>query len=102
MPADPDSYDAAVGLVRSHTHVSLVQYLRKNPGAYVSDILDGTDIPRGSLGRALRELVELNILTIDVQPEKRGTGRNYRYTVNTTHVRDLLSVLRTELLGSPN
>ena len=45
MPADPNSYDAAVSLVRSHTHVSLVQYLRKNPGAYVSDILDGTDIP---------------------------------------------------------
>ena len=64
--------------------------------------LTHSDIPRGTLGRALRELVELNILTIDVQPEKRGTGRNYRYTVNTTHVRELLSVLSTELLGSPS
>lgn len=99
MPVESDSYDAAVALAGNRTHLRIVAYLRKNPAAYRSDILDGTDVPLGSLGRALRELVELDILNIDVQPEKRGTGRNYRYTVNEARVRRLVAELEAELLG---
>lgn len=99
MPVDSDSFDDVVGLVGSRTHLRVVEYLRKNPGAYHSDILDGTGVPRGSLGRALRELVERSILTIDVPHEKRGTGRNFRYTVNETRVRRLLAELESTLLG---
>lgn len=99
MSVDSDSIDDVVVLVGSRTHLRVVEFLRKNPAAYHSDILEGTDVPRGSLGRALRELVELDILNIDVQPEKRGTGRNYRYTVNETRVRRLLAALESELLG---
>lgn len=77
----------------------MVEYIRENPGAYLSDILAGTDTPRGSLGRVLRTLVELDVVTIDVPPEKRGTGRNFRYTVNETRVRQILAALHAELLG---
>jgi DNA-binding transcriptional ArsR family regulator len=99
MPVNADPYDDAVFLVRNRTHLRVVGYIREHPGAYVSDILDGTDTPRGSLGRLLRALVELDVLTIDVPPEKRGTGRNFRYTVNESRVRELLAALHAELLG---
>lgn len=100
MPVKPDpSYDDAVTLVRNRTHLRVVEYIREHPAAYVSDILDGTETPKGTLGRVLRALVELGVLTIDVPPEKRGTGRNYRYTVDETRVRELLTALETELLG---
>ena len=82
MPATPNLFDDAVNLVRNRAHLRVVEYIRENPGAYLSDILAGTDTPRGSLGRVLRTLVELDVVTIDVPPEKRGTGRNFRYTVN--------------------
>ncbi len=98
MPAGP-AFDDAIALVRSRTHLRVVEYVREHPDAYVSDILEGTDTPRGSLGRVLRSLVELEVLTIDVPPEKRGTGRNYRYNVNEPRVRGLLAALETELLG---
>ena len=80
MPATPNLFDDAVNLVRNRAHLRVVEYIRENPGAYLSDILAGTDTPRGSLGRVLRTLVELDVVTIDVPPEKRGTGRNFRYT----------------------
>ncbi|WP_218682945.1 helix-turn-helix domain-containing protein [Microbacterium sp. BF1] len=99
MPATPDLFDDAVNLVRNRAHLRVVEYIRENPGAYLSDILAGTDTPRGSLGRVLRTLVELDVVTIDVPPEKRGTGRNFRYTVNETRVRQILTALHTELLG---
>jgi hypothetical protein len=99
MPTTPDLFDDAVNLVRNRTHLRVVQYIRENPGAYLSDILEGTDTPRGSIGRVLRTLLELDVLTIDVPPEKRGTGRNFRYTVNENRVRKLLTALHTELLG---
>lgn len=99
MPATPDLFDDAVNLVRNRAHLRVVQYIRENPGAYLSDILEGTDTPRGSLGRVLRTLLELDVLAIDVPPEKRGTGRNFRYTVNEDRVRKLLTALHTELLG---
>lgn len=99
MPATPDLFDDAVKLVRSHAQLRVVEYIRENPGAYLSDILDGTDTPRGSLSRVLRTLVELDVLTIDVPPEKRGTGRNFRYTINENRIRELLSTLHDELLG---
>jgi len=94
MPATPNLFDDAVNLVRNRAHLRVVEYIRENPGAYLSDILAGTDTPRGSLGRVLRTLV-----TIDVPPEKRGTGRNFRYTVNETRVRQILAALHAELLG---
>ncbi|MDQ0729100.1 hypothetical protein [Microbacterium sp. W4I20] len=99
MPDTRDLYDDAVNLVRNRTHLRVVEYIRGHPGAYVSDILEGSDTPRGSLGRVLRALLELDVLTIDVPPEKRGTGRNFRYTVNEVRVRQLLTALHTELLG---
>ena len=99
MPATPNLFDDAVNLVRNRAHLRVVEYIRENPGAYLSDILAGTDTPRGSLGRVLRTLVELDVVTIDVPPEKRGTGRNFRYTVNETRVRQILTALHTELLG---
>lgn len=99
MPAKSDSYDAAVSLAGNRNYHSIISYLRENPASYRSDILDGAGVPLGSLGRALRELVTLEILTIDVQPEKQGTGRNYRYTVNEARVRRLVAALETELLG---
>lgn len=99
MPATPDLFDDAVNLVRNRAHLRVVEYIRENPGAYLSDILAGTDTPRGSLGRVLRTLVELDVVTIDVPPEKRGTGRNFRYTVNETRVRQILAALHAELLG---
>lgn len=99
MPVESGSYDAAVSLAGNRNYLSIISYLRENPASYRSDILDGTGVPLGSLGRALRELVELGILTIDVQPEKQGTGRNYRYTVNEARVRQLLAVLESTLLG---
>jgi len=99
MPATPDLFDDAVNLVRNRAHLRVVQYIRENPGAYLSDILEGTDTPRGSLGRVLRTLLELDVLAIDVPPEKRGTGRNFRYTVNEDRVRKLLTALHAELLG---
>ena len=85
--------------MRNRAHLRVVEYIRENPGAYLSDILAGTDTPRGSLGRVLRTLVELDVVTIDVPPEKRGTGRNCRYTVNETRVRQILAALHAELLG---
>ena len=99
MPATPNLFDDAVNLVRNRAHLRVVEYIRENPGAYLSDILAGTDTPRGSLGRVLRTLVELAVVTIDVPPEKRGTGRNFRYTVNETRVRQILAALHAELLG---
>ncbi|MFD8770950.1 MULTISPECIES: helix-turn-helix domain-containing protein [Microbacterium] len=99
MPATPNLFDDAVNLVRNRAHLRVVEYIRENPGAYLSDILAGTDTPRGSLGRVLRTLVELDVVTIDVPPEKRGTGRNFRYTVNETRVRQILAALHAELLG---
>ena len=99
MPATPDLFDDAVNLVRNRAHLRVVEYIRENPGAYLSDILAGTDTPRGSLGRVLRTLVELDVVTIDGPPEKRGTGRNFRYTVNETRVRQILAALHAELLG---
>lgn len=101
MPATPNLFDDAVNLVRNRAHLRVVEYIRENPGAYLSDILAGTDTPRGSLGRVLRTLVELDVVTIDVPPEKRGTGRNFRYTVNETRVRQILAALHAELLGEP-
>ncbi|CAN7524784.1 hypothetical protein LJR044_003720 [Microbacterium foliorum] len=99
MPATPNLFDDAVNLVRNRAHLRVVEYIRENPGAYLSDILAGTDTPRGSLGRVLRTLVELDVVTIDVPPEKRGTGRNFRYTVNEKRVRQILAALHVELLG---
>jgi len=99
MPATPNLFDDAINLVRNRAHLRVVEYIRENPGAYLSDILAGTDTPRGSLGRVLRTLVELDVVTIDVPPEKRGTGRNFRYTVNETRVRQILAALHAELLG---
>lgn len=99
MPATPNLFDDAVNLVRNRAHLRVVEYIRENPGAYLSDILAGTDTPRGSLGRVLRTLVELDVVTIDVPPEKRGTGRNFRYTVNEARVRQILAALHAELLG---
>lgn len=99
MPATPNLFDDAVNLVRNRAHLRVVEYIRENPGAYLSDILAGTVTPRGSLGRVLRTLVELDVVTIDVPPEKRGTGRNFRYTVNETRVRQILAALHAELLG---
>lgn len=101
MPATPNLFDDAVNLVRNRAHLRVVEYIRENPGAYLSDILEGTDTPRGSLGRVLRTLVELDVVTIDVPPEKRGTGRNFRYTVNEKRVRQILTALHAELLGEP-
>lgn len=98
MPAD-HAFDDAITLVRNRTHLRVVEYVREHPDAYLSDILEGTNTPRGSLGRILRSLVELDVLTIDVPSEKRGTGRNYRYNINEPRVRSLLSALETELLG---
>lgn len=99
MSVESDSYDDAVALVGNRNYLSVISYLRENQAAYRSDILEGTGVPVGSLGRALRELVELDILTIDVDPEKQGTGRNYRYTVNETRVRRLFAVLKSTVLG---
>ena len=65
MPATPNLFDDAVNLVRNRAHLRVVEYIRENPGAYLSDILAGTDTPRGSLGRVLRTLVELDVVTID-------------------------------------
>ena len=98
MPADP-AYNDAIALVRNRTNLRVVEYVREHPDAYLSDILEGTKTPRGSLGRILRSLVELEVLTIDVPADKRGTGRNYRYNVNDARVRSLVAALETELLG---
>lgn len=98
MPENSDIIDAAHDFVRNRAHARILEFIRENPNAYVSDILDGTDMPRGSLGRTLRTLVELDVLTIDVPPEKRGTGRNYRYNVNEPRVASLLQALETEFL----
>lgn len=102
MSVESDSYDDladVAAVVGSRNQLRVVEYLRENPAAYYSDILDGTDVPRGSLGRVLHELVERGVLTIDVQPEKRGTGRNFRYTVNENRVRQVLARLESILLG---
>ena len=76
MPATPNLFDDAVNLVRNRAHLRVVEYIRENPGAYLSDILAGTDTPRGSLGRVLRTLVERDVVTIDVPPEKLVIGGN--------------------------
>ena len=99
MPATPELFDDAVNLIRNRTHLRVVEYIREHPNVYVSDILEGTEIPRGTLGRILRVLVELDVLTIDVPPEKRSSGRIFRYSVNETRVRSLMEALQAELLG---
>lgn len=99
MPVESDSYDDAVTLVGNRRHLPVIQHLRKHPGSRVADIFDSTGIPLGTLGRILRLLVDLEVLTIDVKPENRSTGRSYRYAVNDARVADLLAALHGELIG---
>lgn len=99
MSVESDPYQDMVTLVGNPAHFRIIRYVRENPGVYVSDIIEGTGMPRGTLGRILRILVDIDVLTVDVPPEKRTSGRIFRYAVNETRVQDLLAVLHTEILG---
>ncbi|MCS3442158.1 hypothetical protein [Microbacterium phyllosphaerae] len=93
MAIASDQYAAAATLVRNRVHLRVVDFVRANPRAHVVDILNGTGIPQGTLGRVLRALVDINVLTVDVPPEKRSSANRFRYTVDEDRIDELLATL---------
>ncbi|WP_414843727.1 MarR family transcriptional regulator [Microbacterium sp. Leaf320] len=93
MSAESDSYIDAAALVRTRVHIRVIDFVRENPGAHVADILEGTAISRGTLGRVLRVLAELNVLVVDLPFDKRSSARRFRYTLNEARIDDLLAAL---------
>lgn len=89
-----DQYDAAARLVQSRVHLRVVDFVRENPGTHVSDILSGTGVPQGTLGRVLGVLVDINVLTVDVPLEKRSSANRFRYTLDEDRIGELLDTLR--------
>ena len=101
MPAPAYSLngiDAAYALVRSRDRILLVDYIRRNPAAFVDDILEGTAIPRGSLGQHLRALEGIGVLCLDL-PDNKRHGRAVRYSVDEVRTVELVGSLTQALIG---
>lgn len=57
-------------------------------GAYLSDIIDATNVPVGSLRHHLTALEQLGVIRADIPEEKRH-GRAVRYSVDVTRLGDI-------------
>jgi len=100
MGTRSDSYDDAIALARNRVNLTVIGYIRKNPAAHVADILQGTRVPAGTLGRVLHVLVQLNVLDVDVPSDKRSSAHRFRYTLNEHRVEELLAALHFAFRGA--
>jgi DNA-binding transcriptional ArsR family regulator len=103
-PSVPDSPDATAGLdalstlARSPQYRKVIRFLVDHPNSYKGQIQEGTGLPPSSLGRHLSELEDRRVIVGDVAGEDRR-GYAVRYTVDIAYVDQLVTQLRTELLG---
>jgi len=103
-PSVPDSQDMTAGLdalstlARSPQYRKVIRFLVDNPNSYKGQIQEGTGLPPSSLGRHLSELEDRRVITGDVSGADRR-GYAVRYTVDVAYVDQLVTQLRTELLG---
>jgi DNA-binding transcriptional ArsR family regulator len=98
-PQDPSAgLDALSALARSPQYRRIIRFLIDHPGSYKKQIQEGTSGATSSLGRHLAELESTGIIVGDVPGDDRR-GYAVRYTVDVPYVEQLVTQLRTELLG---
>lgn len=103
-PSVPDPHspaarlDALSTLARSPQYRTVIRFLVEHPNSYKGQIQEGTGLPPSSLGRHLAELEARGVITGDVAGKDRR-GYAVRYTVDVAYVDQLVTQLRTELLG---
>lgn len=90
--------DALSTLARSPQYRKVIRFLIDHPNSYKGQIQEGTGLPPSSLGRHLSELEDRGVIIGDVAGEDRR-GYAVRYTVDVPYVEQLVTQLRTELLG---
>jgi len=94
-PELPPRVAAAHKAVSSTARVLVLRYLMAHPESTRTEIAEGSEQPRGSAWFALRELEELGYAV------HTGTGRSYRYSIDSEKLRrDLLEFVEWTLGGS--
>lgn len=88
----------ALSTLAKPSAAKVIRYLSEHGESYYGDILSGTGIPVGSLGRILTDLEDHQLIT---GTPKRGArrGRGANYSANADAINEALDGARKHLLG---
>jgi len=95
----PDDVRDAIAAFSNASRVELINYLSGAGEATVGKIMRDTDIPRPTLGRLLRELEGLGVVTGDIPIGDARRGKAVYYSLDRSRTESLYDAWRSFALG---
>ncbi|MFJ3395229.1 ArsR family transcriptional regulator [Leifsonia aquatica] len=95
----PDDVRDAISAFSNVSRVDLINYLSKSGEVTVGKIIRDTAIPRPTLGRLLRELEELRVITGDIPIGDERRGKAVYYSLDRERTEALYAAWHAFALG---